>query len=235
MSWDIAEPLTPVDWLTLPSQVLRTMTAGAVYFDNIGELTQFRESLTWYPHDVWLFLMASTWDRFGQEEHLMPRAGFVGDEPGSAIIGSRLVRDIMSLCFLMEKQYAPYPKWFGSGFRWLASAEDLTPILWKALQAENWELREQALVRAGEILVEKHNDLKITEPMQSRPSSFHGRPFKVIHGDSIAQAISRQVADPEIKHIMEKGLIGGIDQWSDNSELRSNISQWRIALKNIYM
>ncbi|MGI2907120.1 DUF4037 domain-containing protein [Tolypothrix sp. VBCCA 56010] len=26
------------------------------------------------------------------------------------IIGARLVRDLMSLCFLMEKQYAPYTK-----------------------------------------------------------------------------------------------------------------------------
>ena len=235
MSWDISEPLTPVDWLTLPSQVLRTMTAGAVYFDDIGELTQIRESLAWYPHDVWLYLMASTWDRIGQEEHLMPRAGSVGDEPGSAIIGSRLVRDIMSLCFLMEKQYAPYPKWFGSAFRLLACAEELTPILWNALQAENWELREQALVRAYEFLVDKHNGIKITEPRQTRASPFHGRPFKVIHGDSIAHAISLQVADPEIKRIMEKGLIGGIDQWCDNSEMRSNISQWRNALKNIYI
>jgi hypothetical protein len=47
----------------------------------------------------------------------MPRAGFVGDELGSALIGSRLVRDIMNLCFLLEKQYAPYPKWFGTAFQ----------------------------------------------------------------------------------------------------------------------
>ena len=113
------------------------MTAGAVYFDNVGELTRFRETLAWYPQDVWLYLMASIWDRIGQEEHLMPRAGFVGDELGSALIGSRLVRDIMSLCFLMEKQYAPYPKWFGSAFKKLACAEELSPILWSATNRRN--------------------------------------------------------------------------------------------------
>ncbi len=37
----------------------------------------------------------------------------IGDEVGSALIGSRLVRDIMRLCFLMEQTYAPYAKWFG--------------------------------------------------------------------------------------------------------------------------
>ena len=62
----------------------------------------------YYPRDVWLYLMASGWNRIGQEEHLMGRAGLAGDEIGSALIGSRLVRDLMRLCFLMEQQYAPY-------------------------------------------------------------------------------------------------------------------------------
>jgi hypothetical protein len=35
----------------------------------------------------------------------MGRAGYVGDELGAALIGSRLVRDMMRLCFLMERQY----------------------------------------------------------------------------------------------------------------------------------
>ena len=232
--WDISEPLSPIDWLTLPSQDLRTMTAGAVYFDNVGEVTRFRETLTWYPRDVWLYLMASTWDRIGQEEPLMPRAGFVGDKLGSALIGSRLVRDIMSLCFLMEKQYAPYPKWFGSAFNQLACAEELSPILWDAQRAATWKKREKALCRAYEILVKRHNSLNLTEPIPAQVSNFHGRPFMVIHGDVVAHSIARQITDPEVRRIVAKGLIGGIDQWSDNSELRSNLSQWRNGIRNIY-
>lgn len=234
MAWDNSEPLSPVDWLTWPSQVLGTMTAGAVYFDNVGDLTRFRETLAWYPRDVWLYLMASVWDRIGQEEHLMPRAGFVGDELGSALIGSRLVRDIMSLCFLMEKQYAPYPKWFGSGFKQLACSEELSPILWNAQRAETWEKREKALCRTFEILVKKHNSLNLTEPMPELVSNFHGRPFMVIQGEVVAHSIARQITDPEVKRIAAKGFIGGIDQWSDNSELRSNLSQWRKGIRKLY-
>jgi hypothetical protein len=234
LAWDSSSPLSPVDWLTFPSQVLRAMTAGAVYFDNVGELSRFRENLAWYPHDVWLYLMASTWDRIGQEEHLMPRAGFAGDELGSALIGSRLVRDIMALCFLMEKQYAPYPKWFGSGFKLLACAEELTPILWLVQQAGTWVLREKALNRACEMLVRMHNTLGITDKLPDRVSPFHGRPFNVIHGDIIAAAISQCITDPEVRRIAEKGLIGGLDQFSDNSTLRSNIGGWRLALKKLY-
>jgi len=210
------------------------MTAGAVYFDNVGELTLFREKLAWYPRDVWLYLMASTWDRIGQEEPLMPRAGFVGDELGSALIGSRLVRDIMSLCFLMERQYAPYPKWFGSAFNQLACAEELSPIFWDAQRAETWKKREQALCSAYEILVKKLNGLNITEPMPEQVSNFHGRPFMVIQGEVVAHSIARQITEPEVKRIAAKGFIGGIDQWSDNSELRSNLSQWRTGIRKLY-
>ncbi|MCP6756936.1 DUF4037 domain-containing protein, partial [Klebsiella pneumoniae] len=68
----------------------------------------------------------------------MQRAGYVGDELGSAIMGSRLVRDVMALCFLMERQYAPYPKWFGSAFKRLSCAGAISPLLWQAQSAAAW-------------------------------------------------------------------------------------------------
>ena len=234
MGWDISKPLTSQDWLTFPSQVLKSMTSGEVYFDNMGELTHLREFLSWYPLDVWLFLLASVWDRIGQEEHLMPRAGYAGDELGSAIIGSRLIRDIMSLCFLMEKQYAPYPKWFGSGFKQLDCANEFSPTLWEAQLAKTWEQREKALCNAYKLLVRKHNALGITEPIPEQVSSFHGRPFQVIHGDIVAKAIAQKITNVDLKRISARGLIGGIDQWSDNSELKSNIQHWRQKIRNIY-
>lgn len=97
---DLDAPLTPADWLTLPQQKLRTTVGGAVYHDAIG-LEAVRRRFAWYPHDLWLYLLAAGWARIGQEEHLMGRAGLVGDEVGSALIGARLVRDVMRLGFLM--------------------------------------------------------------------------------------------------------------------------------------
>jgi uncharacterized protein DUF4037 len=122
LGYDLAQTLEAADWLTFPSHALGELTAGEVYQDELGELTAMRRQFAWYPHDLWLYLLAAGWQRIGQEEHLMPRAGSVGDELGSVLIGARLVRDIMHLCFLFEKQYAPYPKWFGTAFRRLHSA-----------------------------------------------------------------------------------------------------------------
>jgi hypothetical protein len=233
MAWDVTQPPEASDWLTFPSQSLRVMTAGRVYFDNLGELTALREQLAWYPRDLWLYLLASTWDRIGQEEHLMPRAGFVGDELGSALIGSRLVRDVMSLCFLMERQYAPYPKWFGTAFQRLLCAGELSPLLWGAQLAPTWQERERALGAAFERLARQHNALGLTAPLPETVSSFHGRPFQVIHAEVFAEALRKEITDPEVRRIAEKGLIGGVDVFSDNTVLRSDLA-WRQGLKSLY-
>ena len=106
---DISKDLQPIDWLTLPHHKLLSVTSGRVFRDHLG-LGKIRARLSWYPHDIWLYILASAWKRISQEEHLMGRAGSVGDQNSSVIIGSRLVRDIMRLAFLMERKYPPYAK-----------------------------------------------------------------------------------------------------------------------------
>ncbi|HUS15450.1 MAG TPA: DUF4037 domain-containing protein [Chloroflexia bacterium] len=230
---DVANSLTAADWLAVPSQQLRSLTGGAVHHDGVGELTAARAHFAWYPHDVWLYLLAAEWQRIGQEEHLMPRAGYTGDELGSALIGARLVRSLMSLAFLMESQYAPYPKWFGTAFSRLACAADLGPFLWRAQQAPTWPEREESLVAAYEYMARRHNDLDITAPLPATAGSFFGRPFRVIHGSAFADAIRAQIADPAVQRIAARPLIGNIDQFSDNTDLRSN-PVWHPVVRRLY-
>jgi hypothetical protein len=233
LAWDIDQPMDAIDWLTIPSQTLRAMTAGAVHYDGVGELTVFRHALNWYPHDIWLYLLAAGWARIGEEEHLMPRAGHVGDELGSAIMGSRLVRDVMSLCFLMEKQYAPYPKWFGTAFQQLKCAPELTPILWRTQQASTWQDREAALDSALLYLARWHNRLGITKAIPETLSDFFGRPFQVIWGGQFSEEITKSIVDPDVQRLAQKGLIGSLDQFSDSTDLRSHVT-WRQNLRKLY-
>ncbi len=219
LGYDLSQPLRAADWLTFHSSALGEFVSGAVYSDEVGELTALRNLLTWYPYDVWLYLLASGWQRIGQEEHLMSRAGSVNDELGSAIIGSRLVRDIMNLCFLMEKQYAPYPKWFGSAFKRLQSAQSFCPILWRVQQAPTWRERQEALVHAYEMLASLHNALGISRKLPETVSPFFDRPFQVIQGGLFAQALREQITDPEVRQIAERRLIGNVAQWSDNTDI----------------
>ncbi len=233
LAYDLDDPLTPADWLTFPSQKLRTLTAGAVYRDDTGDLTALRQRLAWYPHDVWLYLLAAGWKRISQEEHLMPRAGYVGDELGSALIGSRLVRDLMTLCFLMERRYAPYPKWFGTAFKQLKCAPALTPALWCSQIAPTWQERETGLSEAYEYITRAHNALGITPPLPTTVSHFFGRPFNVIYGEKCVDIILSQLTDPAVKLIASSTLIGSLDQFSDSTDLREDTHR-RKRLLSLY-
>jgi hypothetical protein len=235
-------PIESVDWLTFPSQSLLEITRGAVYKDDHRLLYKLRNQLKYYPQDVWLYLMASSWQRIGQEEHLMLRSGFIGDELGSAIIASRLVRDIINLCFLMERQYAPYPKWFGTAFKHLKCSDQLMPYLWTAQTATTWREREHAFNNAYKHLSNMHNGLKVTEKIPNDVSYFYDRPFKVMNGEVVARLIANQIVDADIKLLADKRLIGNIDQITDNTDFRK-INRWsdgegqyaRTALKKLIM
>jgi hypothetical protein len=229
---DMRRPLEASDWLTIPSQSLREMTAGEVFHDGLGTLEPLRRALAYYPRDVWLYLLASGWQRLGQEEHLMPRAGQVGDELGASLIGARLVQGVMHLAFLMERRYAPYAKWFGTAFGELACAPALRPLLWHAQRAAEWREREEALVAAYERLAAMHNALGVTPPLPERAMPFFTRPFCVIGGERFARALVAEIRDPAVRAIAARGLIGGVDQWSDSTDLKA--PAWRQALRGLY-
>ena len=165
LGFDLSDEITPADWLTFPQQKLRTITAGAVYHGGLGELEALRERLRYYPRDVWLYLMAAGWTRISQEEAFIGRTGDVGDELGSRVIAARLIRDLMMLCFLIERVYAPYSKWFGTGFSKLACAPTLTPIFQRVLSAETWHEREQPMSAAYGVVAGMHNALGIADPL----------------------------------------------------------------------
>ncbi len=232
LNFDLRQPIRPADWLSFPEQHLLSVTAGAVYHDQVG-LERVRSRFKYYPHDVWLYLLAAGWARIGQDEHLMGRAGIAGDEVGSALIGARLVRDVMRLCFLMEKRYAPYPKWFGTGFKQLSCAPLLLPSLEGALQSKNWQARESHLVVAYQVIATLHNALHLTEPLPVEPKQFFGRPFRVIALNGFSDAILTQIGDPQVKRIAARAPIGSIDQFSDSTDLLSDPS-WRPIVRHLY-
>jgi hypothetical protein len=232
LNFDLSSALQPADWLTFSEQKLLTITAGAVFHDQIG-FARVRGLFAYYPQDVWLYLLAAAWARIGQEEHLMGRAGQAGDELGSALIGARLVRDVMRLCFLMERTYAPYAKWFGTAFRRLESGAQLYPILQKALAARGWPQREEALCLAYAHLAQVHNRLQLTPPLPEQPRPFFGRPFRVMALHGFADALGQAIGDPQLRVLAANRRIGSVDLWSDNVDMAAN-TELRPILRQLY-
>jgi hypothetical protein len=199
------------DWLIFPQQSLIEITSGEVYHDGLKELHKLRKKFSYYPHNVWMYMYLIQWDKIANEESFMGRTGEVGDELGSNIIATDIVSHIMRLCFLMEKKYMPYIKWFGTAFSHLDSAKELTPLLLRTVHGKSWEDREEHLGQAYEIVARMHNELRITEPITTELSEFHGRPYKVINAHDVYHVIHKN-----IKHSFFRGLrykIGSIDQF----------------------
>ncbi len=231
MGYDPRQEPTVLDWLSWPQQHLLGVTAGEVYDDYLGQLKPLRRRLKQYPHDVWLYLLAAQWRRIGQEEAFVGRTGDVGDELGSKLLASRLVHDLMQLCFLMERTYAPYPKWYGTAFSRLTCAPRLTPILFHILSAKEWQSREDHLCQAYEMVAKMHNALGITEPLATDVRTFHNRPFRVIEADRFVDALKEALTDQEVKAIGTN--IGSIDQFSHSADLRSD-PQLHKKLQSLY-
>ena len=226
------DTFSAADWLSLPSQKLRALTGGALYHDGLG-VEALRQRLSWYPHDLWLYLLASGWARIGQEEHLAGRCGMVGDELGAAIIASRLVRDIMRLSFLMERVYAPYPKWFGTAFAQLDCAQAMMPQLLNVQSVTTWKERERNLALLYAMIARTHNALGVTAPLPTEPRDFFGRPVQAIALHGFTDALLAEIRDPAVAGIARQRPIGNIDQFSDSTDLREDVTR-RAAICALY-
>jgi hypothetical protein len=220
----------PSDWLTFTEQHLCSLTRGQVFHDGLGQLTALRAKLSYYPQDVWLYLLAAQWQRIDQEEPFMGRCGQAGDEVGSRLVAARLVKDVMRLCFLMERQYAPYIKWFGTAFSRLACAGELTPLLVQILEAGTWEARQKSLCAAYEVAAEMHNHLGITEPLSTKVSQFFERPFLVIQASRFVVAIRARITDDEVRALPEH--LGSVDQFTDSTDALNHLSRIRRIYQN---
>ncbi len=216
---DPTQEINLLDWLTFEEQRLLGVTAGEVYFDGLGpgELEAVRAKFAYYPHDIWLYLLAAQWMKIGQEEPFVGRCGSAGDELGSRLVAARLVQALMRLCFLKERRYAPYSKWFGTAFSRLACAGRFMSWFEKVWQATTWQTRQEALGFACETAAEMHNELGITPPLPTRVSLFHGRPFPVIHGEVFAEAIMQAVQSEDVRALPK--FVGSVNQFVESVDV----------------
>lgn len=220
LGFDPRQAIAIADWLLTPSQRLLHVTAGAVFHDGLDQLERIREWLRWYPHDVWLYLIACGWKRIAQEEAFMGRCGEAGDELGSRLTAGRLVRDLMRLCFLLERRYAPYNKWLGTAFAQLEYARDLSPIFEKVLLASTWQEREAGLARSYLRVGEQQNALGICAAVDPEPRPYYGRPYTVLHAERFTAAALAAIRDPEVLAIAHEA--GGVDQFVDSTDVLAN-------------
>lgn len=231
LGYDPQTEITPADWLTFSEHRLLGSTGGKVFHDEPGELRGVRARLAYYPDDIWLCLMAAQWNLISEEEAFMARTGDVGDELGSRVIAARLVRYLMRLCFLMERKYAPYSKWFGTAFSRLDCARVLGPVLEGALSGRDWREREAALSKAYTHVAEMHNKLGITRALDTGVANYYNRPYRVIRANRFAEEIQRLVAGDRVLEVAAR--IGSVNQFLDSTPVGDSLELTR-RMRNLY-
>jgi hypothetical protein len=229
--------LTPAKWLTIPQQHLLQFTAGAVFQDDLRDLENARGKLSWYPVDVWLWMMASQWHLIGNTQPLLSRVAEASDSRGVSLIASLLVRLIMELGFLQERQYWPYLKWFGTAFSRLRIASTIGSILDKILESQDIKIREANINHALILLGDRHNSLALTPNVIPAVHDFEVginnavRPYPVLNAGDFAKACKQAISD---RCLQQLPTVGAIDQLTHADDLLVNFTSWPKRLEALY-
>lgn len=191
-SWSVG------DWLSFTGQAVLEIVAGPVFTDDDGSWQRLRDKLSWYPDDVWTYLVASSWRQLEQELPFLGRTGSRGDDLGSRVLGARLVDITVHLGFLLDRTWAPYSKWVGSAFADLPSGR-VRPDLERALSAPTWPEREAGLCAALETLLRRQFEVGL--PVTTTATwPFHGREFRGVVED-LADLVVADVRDPDVRSL----------------------------------
>lgn len=215
------------DWLSVTGQAALEVTAGAVFEDQVGDLSRLRAAMTWYPDDIWRYVVACGWHRIDQELPLVSRAGDRGDDLGSRVIAARVVDVIIHLAFMLSRAWPPYSKWRGSLFAQLPIADSIAHDLQSVLTAEDWPGRTEAIRDVLEHMADVQRSVGL--PMSDRPVvPFWDRPYFHIE-PSLVPTIITSIEDPAVRKL-PVGL-GSIDQRTDNVDLLVHPAQRRTATR----
>ena len=135
----------------------------------------------------------------------------------------------MRLCFLMERQYAPFIKWFGTAFAQLDCASEFIPVFRRTLEANSWEEQQEYLTTAYEFVARVHHILGISNPLATTVSPYYTRPFLVIHADRFVDAIRAAIMSEQVLALPEH--LGSVDQFVDSTDALKYLDRLKVVYR----
>lgn len=106
-------PETAAQWLVLPEQALNVCTNGAVFQDDAGAFTAYRQALlAYYPEDVRRKRLAARCALAAQAgQYNLPRCLKRRDTVAALRALAEFVDHAQAAVFLLNRRYRPYYKW----------------------------------------------------------------------------------------------------------------------------
>lgn len=104
--------LTLREWFTLPEQGLLEATNGEVFFDNLGQFSEIRQRLGYFPEDVRLKKLAGHLLLMGQAgQYNYGRCVTRNDTAAAQMAVFEFTKSALHAIYLLNRVYMPYYKW----------------------------------------------------------------------------------------------------------------------------
>ena len=212
------KPLPSRKWLLINEAHLLRLTAGEVYHDSVGKLTELREYFKYFPDDVWRYRLAYQWNSLSWDIDLIGICAHRGDTLSARIATARSVERIVRLVFLLNRVYRPgYLKWFHREFYKLPClSAKVGPALEEAMICTDCAHATEVLYPVLDRLVEfQSNCAGIPKPDYRRPPSVDPGFFAydirpIVEG--VKNTITGELAT-------FRTAVGALDQWITDQNL----------------
>jgi len=132
------------EWLAIPEASLAVCTNGKVFYDPLGEFTRIRNRLKeFYPRDVQLKKIAARCMNIAQYgQYNFRRCVHRKEYVAASYAEAKFCSDVISLVFLLNKEYKPFFKWMHRAVRKLPLLGEYTYLSLNSLvTSRDYELK----------------------------------------------------------------------------------------------
>ncbi len=185
--------LNTMQWLAIPEEALAEATNGEVYFDNLGEVSRIRASLSAFPEDIRRKRLAGQLLLMGQAgQYNYDRCLRHGETAAAQLAAGAFVKSALSVIFLLNRQYQPYYKWSFRALRSLPRLRELALPLEMLISSPNGPDIIPAKQRAIEETAEAVAALLREEGLSAVPNG---------ELEAHAYAVNDRVGDGELRNL----------------------------------
>jgi hypothetical protein len=103
-------PDSDQEWIHLPEIRLFEYTAGTIFYEAVPLISPLRERFAYYPDNVWYKRLSFAFFELHAAGNAV-RMARRGDAVACRFYVTGLLRNVMRVCFLLHRRYAPYHKW----------------------------------------------------------------------------------------------------------------------------
>ncbi len=187
-------------WLSIPEHYLLEATNGKIFRDDIGLMTDVRKKIAYFPEDVRLKKLAGALMLAEQaSEHNYKRLLAREDTATAQLAIYEYVKKVLSIIFLLEKQYKPFYKW---QFHALIKSPTFAPL------KEDLESLISTGNGVGDAVEKKSRIRRINSVLGEEIRRQALSDYDGLHLDSFAYCVNGKIKDPSLRN---QNILAGVE------------------------